>query len=453
MASKSEPRHKWPDTIYYVCNSTFGNVVNAIPIAHAGGADHIVGMRILCEAADPQRPNAVEKRQSIDPAVRLRNFACRHDIHQIETVTYGNSHSYTGWSEILERAAEHAACEGATLVYNVTGGKKNMVLGLLLGTPKEILSSSFIVSVSPVDGSCSRLLFDNEGMLIDQHTLTRRGRICLNDLIALHGYEEIRKCEREQHEEFITAQRKISEKVLETVTSLGRGGALALGGLQRAMNFEAPGIERKTPAADFFVKVEEIDARSRNRRALEAVMEAFEGLPDLQIRRGGGGKSSPVEGIEVKGELARRFIAGIWLESAVFGLVCDIFRDNPEVEVAPGVELAVEGARSRFSNDPPAEMEIDVAIAIKDQLHVVEVKAVTGSRGFGEYSPKLVKAKEELGSQRMNAFLVAPLLDGKEIEREDWAKRARKQGIRLIFGRNALNSLRGALKMLKRPGA
>ena len=119
----------WPKRIFYVCNSTFGSVVNAIPIAHAG-ASRIVGAKVLCEADNPSKPTQVEKRQSIDPADRLIKFACELGIKSVERQTLQNSHSYLGWSNVLTEISEIAKQMNATLVYNVTGGKKNMCLGL-----------------------------------------------------------------------------------------------------------------------------------------------------------------------------------------------------------------------------------------------------------------------------------------------------------------------------------
>ena len=139
----------------------------------------------------------------------------------------------------------------------------------------------------------------------------------------------------------------------------------------------------------------------------------------------------------------------------IFGLVRDCF-EGSSAEVIAGAVLAVDGVPPRSSNILPDDAELDIAIVLDDQLHVIEVKAVTktGKFGYGEkfgdYVPKLVKIRNELGSQVMRAFLISPLLSRSELERgrSRFIERAEKQGVRLLYDHRALSLLRQELRNL-----
>ena len=172
------------------------------------------------------------------------------------------------------------------------------------------------------------------------------------------------------------------------------------------MQFDHTGAERGPDPTPFCVELEHLRA---NPNSLERAVGALRGLYGLKIVRSG----RKIRCIEVQREAAREFVGGVWLEAVVFGLVCDVFRKIPKTakpEIVAGAKLAVESPPPRSSNVPPLDNELDVAITIDDQLHVIEVKAVTNSKGFGEYITKLVTLRQELGSQVMRTFLVAPLL-------------------------------------------
>ena len=51
MTSIDPQPAEWPERIYCVCNSTFGAVVKATPIVHAG-ANRIAGMQVFCGVRD-----------------------------------------------------------------------------------------------------------------------------------------------------------------------------------------------------------------------------------------------------------------------------------------------------------------------------------------------------------------------------------------------------------------
>ena len=152
--------------------------------------------------------------------------------------------------------------------------------------------------------------------------------------------------------------------------------------------------------------------------------------------------------------MTHRFIGGVWLEAAIFGMISDIF-EGTSVEVYGGLKLAVKDTRIRSMNVPPSDMELDIAFLIDGQLHVVEVKAVTTPKGFGQFTPKLVKMREEIGSHRMRTFLITPFLEQMDIEVGDFMSRTKQQGIELYYGYNeggngrAINRLNAKLDEMK----
>ena len=110
-------------------------------------------------------------------------------------------------------------------------------------------------------------------------------------------------------------------------------------------------------------------------------------------------------------------------------------------EVVAGARIRVDGSKTREASDPPDDSEIDIAIVVNEQLHVIEAKAVREPGKIGDHVAKLVKIRQELGSQVMRCFLAAPLLGVNDLARGDFVVRAKKQGVDLLYGRSALNDL------------
>lgn len=439
---------EWPERIYYVCNSGSGIVVNATPLVQAG-AHRVAGVKILCGVRDPEKPTPAEQREAIRPAKRLTAFARRLGIKTVDEPSYGRPDAYAAWSNVLDEAARRARTLDSTLVYNVTGGPRTLPLAAIVGASNEDRASMVALAVSFSDRTCTQLVFNSEGVLTGEHSLPAHGRVGFDDLIALYGYREQDPAARQCHEAFIGEQRSIAEQVLKVMRK--RGGKSAIAALHWSMQFDSTGEsrERGASATPFCVTVGQLRAHPK---ALGGMIRAFDGLPGLTIVRTSRGN---VESIKVVTEAARRFIGGVWLEAVIFGLVRDCFRKT-RAEVVAGAVLAVEGTPSRSSNILPDDTELDVAIVLDDQLHVIEVKAVTrtGKSGsgpkFGDYVPKLVKIRQELGSQVMRAFLVAPLLSGSELERGRFIERADKQGVRLLYGHRALGLLGQELRRLQK---
>ena len=446
----------WPERIHYVCNSGSGVVVNASPLAQAGRG-RVVGMTILYAVRDRSRPTPAEEREATGPMNRLARFA--RERFGIETAAApGAPDSYKAWLPVLDREARRARELGATLVYNVTGGPRAVPLAALLGASNAVRASVCAVSVSFADRACKRLVFNAAGELVDEVPLPAHGRVGIDALPPLYGYREQDRDGRRRREEFLEIHRGVADCALEaalgwwdvaarewvTNRKWARGkrefGRNVMSGLHGAVqNLHPPFGLREPP---FRVDADELcSPKSRKilkSRAINPVFGAFDGLDGMDVVRDSTGR---IERLEFRGAEAARFVGGVWLEAAILGRVRDALRRAPGAEVAAGVRLAVEGSGAPGANAPRDDGELDVAIAIDDQLHVVEAKAVRESGRIGDSIAKLVKIRQELGSQVMRCFLVAPLLDGREIGRGDFEERARKQGVRLLYGPGALDRL------------
>ena len=179
------------------------------------------------------------------------------------------------------------------------------------------------------------------------------------------------------------------------------------------------------------------------------VFESFEGLEGLEVIRNSEGL---VENLEIRSEAAARFVGGVWLEAAILSRVHRAMSHVAGAEVVAGARIRVDGSKTREASDPPDDSEIDVAIVVNEQLHVIEAKAVGDSRKTGDHIAKLVKIRQELGSQVMRCFLVAPLLSKSEIAHGDFIARAKKQGVDLLYGHSALNDLEREIAALAQAG-
>lgn len=449
MNARKHATAGWPNGIYYVCNSGSGIVVNATPLVQAG-ADRIAGMQILCGVRNPRTPTPAEQRESIRPAKRLTAFARDRGI-VVDDPIYGAPDSYAAWRHVLNEAAGRAGKLDATVVYNVTGGPRSVPLAAIIGASNSVRASMVALAVSFRDRRCTQLMFDSSGALTGECTLPAHGRIGFAGLVTLYGYREQSPDERRRHEAFLDKHQRIADRVLAETNR--RGGKSAVAALHWSMQFDAAsGAIRGAAATPFCVAVEALRAPPD---ALRRVITAFDGLDGLNIVRGKAGRV-----LRIETEAARRFVGGVWLEAAVFGSVRKVFR-RTRAEVVAGAVLAVEGRPPRSSNIVPDDTELDVAVVLDDQIHVIEAKAVTktGSaehgRKFGDHIAKLVKIRQELGSQVMRSYLVAPLLSRSELERGSFVERAEKQGVRLLYGRSALQLLGQELSKLadgRQPG-
>lgn len=453
----SQSAAEWPERIHYVCNSGSGVVVNASPLAQAG-AERVVGMTILCAAGDRSRPTPAEERESIGPMKRLTRFA--RERLEIEAQTeFGAPDLHKTWTGTLDREAARAAERNATLVYNVTGGPRSLPLAVLLGASNAARAATCAISVSFADRTCKRLVFDDQGALVDESPLPAHARIGFDDLLPLYGYQEQQPDQRRADEEYLLKHSGVAERVLEASLGwwdiaakewvvkrkwakgrrkFGKSVVSKLHGLVQEQERQPPFTARKS--------------QFRNSRAVVPVFESFEGLEGLEVVRNSEGL---VENLEIRSEAAARFVGGIWLEAAILGRVHRAMSHVAGAEVVAGARIRVDGSRIHGASAPTDDSEIDVAIVVNEQLHVIEAKAVSASgasRKMSHYLAKLVKIRQELGSQVMRCFLVAPLLEKKDLERGDFVVRARKQGVDLLYGRSALNDLDKEVAALAQTG-
>ena len=434
-----------------MCNSGSGIVVNASPLMQAGNG-RVIGMTILYAVRDPLHPTPDEEREAIGPMNRLAQFAW--DRFRIKAACkHGPPDAYAAWFPVLEEEAESARKLKATLVYNVTGGPRAVPFAALLGASNEIRASIQAISVSFADRACKRLVFNEAGELKNEIPLQAHGRVGIDALLPLYGYREQDRKERRRREKFLEKHRGVADRALEAALGwwdvkarkwvtdhrkwargrreFGRDVMSALHG----------NVQQNDPPFD----VSADNLRFRESRATGPVFEAFDGLGGLNVIRDLNGR---IDRLKFEGAEAARFVGGVWLEAAILGRVRDVLRGVPGVEVAAGVRLAVEGSGAPGANAPRDDGELDIAIAIDDQLHVVEAKAVKESGKVGDHIAKLVKIRQELGSQVMRCFLVAPLLRKGDIGRGDFVERARKQGVHLLHGPTALDRLEKEIKKL-----
>lgn len=431
----------WPERIHYVCNSGSGIVVNASPLTQAG-RERIAGMTILCATPDWSQPKPEELRESLAPMRRLWQFAQeRLDIDA--DAVYGAPDSSGGWIGVLDREAKRAARLGATLVYNVTGGPRSLPIAALLGAPNAVRAKIFAISVSFADRTCRRLVFNAQGELVSEAALPTHGRIGFDGLLPLYGYRERLPDERREHEAFLTKHRGVADRVLKAALSSWPAARERTGGRRTGPKREfgrdvLGGLYRAVAGRDAPTAVDADGCRFRESVATRPVFEAFDGLEGLEVARDANGRPSR---LDMRDEEALRFVGGIWLEAALLGRVRDALRHAPRAEIVAGARLGVEGPRTGGANAPPDDSELDVAIVVDDQLHVVEAKAVKQSGKIADAVAKLAKIRQELGSPVMRLFLVAPLLNKTDMGRGAFVERAEKQGVRLLYGPRALNIL------------
>ena len=163
--------------------------------------------------------------------------------------------------------------------------------------------------------------------------------------------------------------------------------------------------------------------RQGSARAVIAELANLDGIEPIS-------RDGKTSAIRVHSRQAAEFIGGSWLEAAIYKRALNLFGAKKETEVVPGAYLAVQGRLSGRNTPPKADVEIDVAITHQDQMHVIEVKALTNDRSekFGDTIARLAKLKASLFGHFGRVWLIAPFLDGSDMDKGNYVDRAARYG-------------------------
>lgn len=427
----------WPERFIYVCNAGGAMIVNLAPLLHAG-KEHVAGVMILQGLSNPKSPTGSDQTHSLWPSGRLNRYATKVVGLPEERIRCfsGNGDLLSDWSSILNEAQAWAEELGiADVVYNVSGGRKPCTLGALLGMRQSAASvrvSLISVGQEPFDVRLIRLN-GNEGA-ISENVLPVEARLSLDDYLTTYDFPERDKGDRLLRQSQALDASRFGQGILNWVDGPEREHAKwAISALHFAMG----GDRGRGPKPPFDLKLSNIDdskVRKNLSRALDKIGEiGFAGVRDVELLRDG----ETVAGLRVMSAAAQALLGGTWLEAAMYARLRDKIKHRLDVELAAGVNLPAA--------DDVDTGELDLVALHNDRLQIVEIKAWTVIKGLHGELAKLANRKMMLAGQRGPAWLVAPLLDRRQVSAARLDDAASKLTVELHYGRGAVDRFIGAI--------
>lgn len=422
------PTPAWPDRFVYVCSATQAAVVNVLPLVHAG-VGRVQEMVVLLGSANPQSRDPTTLREAIAPEERLRAFARRHGIAMREQKLAGDPDGLADWKDHVAAVAARLPA-GCHLVFNITGGRKQMSMGALIGWLEADAASRHLCAVS---GNPLKVEFHS----IDGATRTiapRAGELDLEGYLQSYGYRELAAAERAQVEALF---RRAARPIAAFAEVLLAQGQWLVPLLRRAVQERLPDDGRRFlpgPVDPWLVD----GGNQRNRETLADALHALDGVAGLRADTNRAGQRI----LQATHREGARLLNGGWLEAELFNRLERRLAGRPHVSVAANVRLAFDLAEAA---DAKAELgELDVAVMVGSQLHVLEAKTghfggkgqMAGERAFGQVE----QLKRSLLGQFGRLLLVQSRETDETLAAGDGAfpDRARGAGIDLLLGPDAV---------------
>lgn len=430
----------WPDKFIYVCNATQAAIVNVLPLVHAG-IERVRRIVILVGAKGPNETDARARREALDPAQRLKEFTReliggRHPI-PIDFL-YGDPAMFADWIRHIEAICADASQLGIPVIYNFTGGTKPTCIGAIVG---GINKTQLVLSA----GDPLRTTFmDTTGA----HEAERNGGLSLEQFLACYGLHEINPEGRRKQEQLYEAHRAAIDRFAERVFRLAgdpNGVGRFFGELGKLLKPLTAKSGEFVPGA---LKLNETRA-GRIGEELAAALTEFRALPGCTIESPGDHEAMIVH---VKKEGAARMLNGGWLEGFLFNRVRALMAGRNDCFVYANVRLAFP---PRGPGPKETVAEIDVAVMIQSQLHIIEAKTASfgakASKAGNEHSlAQIDSIKRQLLAQFGCAFVVNPRETTSSLEGGpgDFVRRSRAAGIELLLGAKSADLLDARLRQL-----
>lgn len=423
----------WPEKFVYVCNASQAAVVNVLPIVHAG-LERISSVKIFCGSPKADEAGARILREAIYPATHL--------VAQIEKlagparaappteIVYGQADQIVDWQQRMRQICN--AADGGAVLYNLTGGTKWMSLGGVLGGGNTI-------ELIRVAGAPLRTeVVKNTSML----KAPRLGQLSIAAYLSMYGVEEIGREAKNKWKTFCIQNEPRIEAFGDCVLKLaqesqGRTQAFfsALNNGTRIVidqrgNFN-PGI------------VNFPDAQRSIKQRLSMALGTLAGMPGLDsVPPTANGNPA----CRISDELVARLLCGGWLEAYLFNSLRKLLSGRNDVEIDCGLRFGFP--RGEEIGERLTAYEIDVAIMIRDQLHIVEAKTASFSGNAAKKSnehslAQIESAKRLLLGQFGRVFAVNPreTVGNLETGSGDFPRRAQAAGVELLLGGECMQIL------------
>lgn len=432
-------------TTWYVFTSTRWQMVNLLPAA-AIGLDKIHRLLILVPKSgrgaspDVDKQHAELPKAAIIQAMHLeKKTGAKLDANALE----GDLDDIGHWRRVVPEffAARPGPLE---IIFNYTGGTKDVSIGVLLGL-QELARDRDDITVRFVAKHAHHMTWPFEN--IREPVAPGRNTVSLDAYLLAHGYREFAPEQRQAREREALRREALTREIAEQVFSGGDAATDAhislLNGLTAQTFNDLPGMT---------VKVAEAVARSRgyptgslDRGLLDFTTWLAEALAKTKGAERSGSKlhiSAPM----------KKFLGGDWFEDWLWLRAHHTLASSAaEVHLDVTLSDTHDEALQRGEKD----MQIDVGIFCGDQLHAIECK--TGvSNDIQKELDHLARVKDAVIGpfgkawlMRARALQSAKVGDanGADTPAKSYAM-AKRLGLQIAAGASEIEAVCGALPKL-----
>jgi hypothetical protein len=424
----------WPDRFVYVCSAGRAGVVNALPIAHAG-VGRIAAVYILCGAANEDDTAGSSASEALGPARHLSGLLLGWDCALPVQNRYGDPDQFQPWIEHLKDIGRRHP--DLPLVFNVTGGRKQMSIGGILGWQATRRDGSLLLSVP---GAALRVETFGES-LGEVRTLPVRQELSLADRLVVQGRSEhdperrqLRQADYERAEDAIE---RFASFVLPKVASVAPV-------LNRAVRELLPptGSRGTFTPGPLPIKGKQSWACQAARDALRAIV----GIAGLERR-----EVSGAEEFHATTEAGARLVQSGWLEAVLYLRLKRRFSGRSDIGVAANVEIDLPAPETKAGK--ATANEIDVVVTHGSRLYLIEAKAGVGDSAAKSLE-QVARLRRDLIGQYDRVILVVPRHTQQDLQHSSGGliSRARDAGTDLMLGRAAVDNTVDLIEWLCRPG-
>ena len=424
----------WPEKFVYVCSAGEAAIVNALPLVHAG-PERVVAAFVLCGVKDRDRATSTERTQAVVSADRLAALIENWCPGRPVEVLYGDPNSVSDWSH---RMPEILAFKNGDfpIVLNLTGGRKQMALGALLGCSRAAKTPPHFIFVG--GGPLGIDFIDQEGT---QSTARVHGELDISEYLNLYGLSrrtpELSRRKHQSHEEAADAVEQFSGIILKDAASLQ---AIISDSIKPRLSADGK-IFNAGLVDPWFSK----KGSNRQKKRVGDALKCLVGVDGLT--------SAVNENDQTVLHAARRegvdLLNGGWIEALLYNKLREHFHDRPDVRILPNVEVG-------YPEGDEIIGEIDIAILFKSQLHVIETKvAHFGSTQNGASAKALAqidKWKRLMLGQFGRVILVQPrqTQQNPPLAKGSFLSRALAAGADLALGPGAIEDAVALVERLSR---
>jgi hypothetical protein len=414
------PAPQWPEQFVYVCAATQGAIVNTLPIVYAG-IGRVARVYVLCGASGPETQDERALREAVNPTARLVGFVsdrARKDSIEPPQVKplYGDSEEFAVWRTHMRTILSESDTAHLPVVLALTGGRKPMTIGTMHAIGAEDSERLRLVNVR---GHPLRVEFVDTSLR--QTPAPKDGRLSLDEYLAVYGVLEKDVDDRRAQEE---SYRGMREALAGAAEACLRGPPWRINALNEMVDKRCFRVgERFEPGA------------LKPANELANILSAFSGLGGIEALQDGQ--------FAVTTETAGRLLRGGWLEAYIFNRIEELAQGRNDVEIR---------ANMRLTHRQDDSGEIDLALYVGEQLHIVEAKTQGfGGKRTGEKALSQIETLKRLfQAQYGRTWVVNPTTTRQRLDegRGDFIPRAESAGIALLLGPRAVNKLVAEIQKL-----